>query len=79
LNIRPSNICDFSKNNCEPGSNFNFFDMYYCYFWGWFGDTGMIFAIWPVGIILLILLMYILSSTADEYLSPSLEYITERF
>jgi sodium/potassium/calcium exchanger 6 len=23
--------------------------------------------------------MYILSSTADEYLSPSLEYITERF
>lgn len=39
----------------------------------------MKFAIWPVGIVLLLLFMYILSSTADEYLSPSLEYITERF
>jgi sodium/potassium/calcium exchanger 6 len=33
----------------------------------------------PVGLILLLILMYILSSTADEYLSPALEYITERF
>ena len=73
------NICDFSTNNCDPGSNFNFFKMYYCYFWKWFGEFGMQLAIWPVGLTFLFLLMYILSSTADEYLSPSLEYITERF
>jgi hypothetical protein len=53
--------------------------MYYCSFWKWFGETGMQIVIWPVGLTLLFLLMYILSSTADEYLSPSLEYITERF
>lgn len=53
--------------------------MYYCYFWRWFGKTGMVIAIIPVGLTLLFLLMYVLSSTADEYLSPSLEYITERF
>jgi len=39
----------------------------------------MVVAIVPVGLFFLFLFMYILSSTADEYLSPSLEYITERF
>ncbi len=79
MNANSYDICVFSTNNCEPGSNFNFFHMYYCSFWKWFGETGMQIVIWPVGLTLLFLLMYILSSTADEYLSPSLEYITERF
>lgn len=39
----------------------------------------MVIAIIPVGLTLLFVLMYVLSSTADEYLSPSLEYITDRF
>ena len=41
-----------------------------------FGDTGKIVAIVPVGAILMLILMYNLASTADDYLSPSLEYLT---
>ena len=41
-----------------------------------FGYTGRIVAIIPIGGLLMLILMYNLSSTADEYLSPSLEFLT---
>jgi solute carrier family 24 (sodium/potassium/calcium exchanger), member 6 len=53
--------------------------MYYCAFNDWFGETGMKVAIVPVGAFLMYVLMYNLASTADEYLSPSLEYMVIKF
>ena len=43
-----------------------------------FGDTGKLIAIIPVSAILMIIFMYTLSSTADDYLSPALEFLTEK-
>lgn len=43
-----------------------------------FGHTGKVIAIVPVGALLMIIFMYTLSSTADDYLSPALEFLTEK-
>jgi len=43
-----------------------------------FGDTGKVIAIVPIGALLMLILMYNLSSTADDYLSPALEFLTEK-
>ena len=48
--------------------------MYYCSMEDTFGETGKIVAIVPVGALLMLVFMYNLVSTADDYLSPSLEY-----
>ena len=53
--------------------------MYYCTFNDWFGDTGKIILLVPIGILLMYILMYNLASTADAYLSPSLEDMTVKF
>ena len=53
--------------------------MYYCSFYNDFGQTAMIYAFIIIGGFLVFVGMYLLSSTADIYLSPSLEFITERF
>ena len=39
------------------------------------GPDGKVFAIVPIGGIMLLILMYTLTSSADAYLSPSLEFI----
>ena len=41
-----------------------------------FGTTGKIVAIVPIGALIMLILLYLLSSTADDYLSPSLEFLT---
>jgi len=43
-----------------------------------FGETGKVVAIVPIGALLMLIFMYNLSSTADEYLSPSLEFLTHK-
>ena len=53
--------------------------MYYCTFEGWFGTTGKIIFFIPAGALILYVLMYCLASTADDYLSPSLEHIVVTF
>jgi sodium/potassium/calcium exchanger 6 len=53
--------------------------MYYCTFEKWFGTSGKIIFIIPIGGFIMYVLMYNLASTADDYLSPSLEYITVKF
>jgi len=53
--------------------------MYYCNFDASFGTNGKIYAFVPVGCLFLFIGMYTLASTADIYLSPSLEYLTVRF
>ena len=41
-----------------------------------FGQTGKVIALVPIGALLTLIFMYSLSSTADDYLSPSLEFLT---
>ena len=53
--------------------------MYYCHFESWFGTTGKLILFVPIGTIIMYILMYTLASTADFYLSPSLEYMTVKF
>jgi solute carrier family 24 (sodium/potassium/calcium exchanger), member 6 len=43
-----------------------------------FGATGKVIAIVPVCGLLMLIFMYTLSSTADDYLSPSLEFLTDK-
>jgi sodium/potassium/calcium exchanger 6 len=52
--------------------------MFYCSFSNEFGDTGMYIAFVIIGGLLIFIGMYLLSDTADAYLSPCLEFITER-
>lgn len=53
--------------------------MYYCGFEKLFHKNGKIVAFVFVGGLLMFIGMYLLSSTADVYLSPCLEYLTVRF
>jgi solute carrier family 24 (sodium/potassium/calcium exchanger), member 6 len=66
------------NDNCDPQSNFDFLDLYYCKFGNTFGSSKLITFL-PLGALLMFVGMYCLSSTADIYLSPSLEYITVKF
>ena len=71
--------CRFTNEQCNPESNFNFLDLYYCDFDHAFGKTGMVIAFVPIGLLFVFIAMYNLASTADIYLSPSLETITTKF
>ena len=77
----PGGQCAFVKevDDCQPQGNFNFLKMYYCDFESWFGSTGKLVAFVPIGCLIMYVLMYNLASTADDYLSPSLEYMTIKF
>ena len=44
-----------------------------------FGNTGKKIAFWFIGTFIMFIGMYLLASTADNYLSPCLEYLVERF
>jgi len=66
-------------NNCEPTGTFNFYTLYYCNFRVHLGKTGGMWMFIFVGGFLVFVFMYNLASTADEYLSPSLEHIVLRF
>lgn len=60
---------------CSPGGNFDFFRLYYCGLGG-LGTVVRYIIFFPLAIFLLFIFFYILSSTADEFLSPALERIT---
>ena len=53
--------------------------MYYCGMHDAFGNTGKKIAFWFIGTFIMFIGMYLLSSTADVYLSPCLEFLVERF
>ena len=74
----PQERCDFVDANCEPDAFVNFYHFYFCDFEKAFGTWKLVFWI-PIGGFLLFVLMYNLGSTADEYLSPALESLSERF
>lgn len=75
----PATVCEFVSKNCEPSSTFNFYELYYCDLEDGLGETGALVMFCIVGAILIFIFMYNLASTADEYLSPSLEHIVVRF
>lgn len=68
---------EYDEDECQD-SHIQFNKMYYCDFHNAFGKakTAVFF---PVGIAMMFIFMRCLSTTADEYLSPSLEYMTIRF
>lgn len=72
--------CEFVKKECigSVGGNFNFFELYYCTFNNIFGKAK-IYAFIPFVLVLGFVLLYCLATTADEYLSPSLEFMTNKF
>ena len=77
---KPSSTCTYIQNCCEPESTINFFEMYYCSMRESFmGETWSLIVFIPFGLFLLFIFMYCLASTADDYLSPALEYIVLRF
>lgn len=53
--------------------------MYYCGFQSAFGDVGKVIFFIPVGAFVLFVGMFTLQTTAENYLSPSLAFITTRF
>ena len=53
--------------------------MYYCHLDSAFGETGKVLVFIPIAAIILFLVMYLLSDTAEQYLSPSLEHMTIKF
>lgn len=73
--------CEFVEKECKGsvGGNFNFFELYYCTFKHIFSENGKIWAFIPFTLVVGFVLLYCLATTADEYLSPSLEFMTNKF
>tara|TARA_B110000285_G_C15047353_1_gene575050 strand:+ start:361 stop:627 length:267 start_codon:yes stop_codon:yes gene_type:complete len=53
--------------------------MYYCDFDAAFGQSWRLIIYLPVGAMFVFYAMFVLQTTADEYLSPSLDFITTHF
>ena len=68
-------ICEFATNNCDPGGNYNFFTFYYCTL-SKYSNTVRNLIFVPFGCFMMFIFMYLLSDTADEYMSPALERLT---
>ena len=73
--------CKFAEDHCDPESPqpINFYTLYYCSFDDTFGGTGRVIVFIPFGVFMVFIAMYLLATTADDYLSPSLETIVTRF
>ena len=73
--------CEFVKSEqteCpDDASEFAFTEIYYCHFEENLGSSAPIIFL-PVALLSLVIAMYLLSSTADIYLSPALEAISEK-
>jgi Ca2+/Na+ antiporter len=86
-----ANTCEFVRSpltKCEGSSMFDFEGMYHCTFKTTFGDTGglITFLLFAVSIDYIDsfkffafgIAIYLLASTADEYLAPALEAISNK-
>lgn len=56
----------------------DFLELYYCNFQTTFCSTGKDIIMLPVAIILIVIAMWNLGSTADSYLSPALEAVSDK-
>ena len=71
-------MCDFVRSVCEPESSFNFYAFHYCH------DDERLSVIIPLGvrfslqIIIILVVFYLLGTTADGYMAPSLEQISNK-
>jgi sodium/potassium/calcium exchanger 6 len=68
---------EYTEDECMS-ERIQFNQMYYCRFQHAFGDAK-IYVFFPCGMFMMFFFMRLLSTTADEYLSPSLEYMTIKF
>jgi len=59
--------------NCEAASMLDFYKLYFCYL------QANDFIFYPIGLITLAVAFFLLSFTADEFLSPSLQEISKTF
>lgn len=57
----------------------DFLELYYCTFQETFCSTGKSIVMLPLAILLIVIAMWNLGSTADSYLSPALEAISDKF
>lgn len=64
--------------DCAGNSPFNFKTLYFCDFHDRFGESGKFWAYLPLVLFILAVAMYNLGSTADAYLSPALEAISDK-
>ena len=71
-------VCRLVKEACESGTDLKFIELYYCVFYPR-GPVWRYVIFIPIGLLLLFIFMYNLASTADEYLSPSIEFMVIKF
>ena len=71
-------VCRLVKEACESGTDLKFIELYYCVFYP-IGPVWRYVLFIPIGLLLLFIFMYNLASTADEYLSPSIEFMVTKF
>jgi sodium/potassium/calcium exchanger 6 len=57
----------------------NWIELYYCGFQASFCENGKSVIMLPVAVIAIVIAMYNLGSTADSYLSPALEAVSDKF
>ena len=75
----PDEQCEFVIDYCsgaEVGSPLNSIHLYYCKYNQWFGDYKLVVFV-PTILIFLALFIYLLQTTAEEYMTPSVEAIVD--
>ena len=74
-NNYPKGVCEYVKNNdaCLPKFIFNLNKLYYCTFRHTFCSRGSIYLFLPIAFFIMFFALHLLGSSADEYLTASLE------
>jgi len=54
-------------------------ELYYCNIQDQFCSTGKYFVMLPIAVLCILIAMWNLGSTADQYLSPALEAVSDKF
>ena len=72
-NLSQDERCELALEHCEAMSLINFYKIYFCTF----SASNAVF--YPFGIMAILVAFCLLSFTADEFLSPSLQQISKTF
>ena len=77
----PGGQCAFvtDEADCDMESAVDFLEVYYCTIQDNFCSTGKNVIMFPLAILFIVIAMWNLGSTADQYLSPTLEKISDKF
>lgn len=76
----PGGQCAFvtDEEDCEMESMVDFLEVFYCTFEETFCSRGKSYIMMPLALLLIVIAMWNLGSTADAYLSPALEAISDK-